>query len=174
MKLDFGLGASSISAEARKAWPYEFALVYSVTLGTQGLQTMLNVRNEGGEAFEFQMLLHTYLRIQVRSIPKSAVQLIDQDISTTTVAGLLGVNYVDKVLDKREHQESQAAIRISGEIDRVYTSIPQDTTSILEGGKARFDVVRDNLADTVVWNPWIQKAKGMGDFEPKHGMPLEE
>lgn len=27
---------------------------------------MLNVRNEGTEAFEFQMLLHTYWKVEVR------------------------------------------------------------------------------------------------------------
>ena len=54
-------------------------------------------------------------------------------------------------------------------MDRVYHKIKQDTTSVLEDGKPRFDVVRDNLEDTVVWNPWTEKANGMGDFEPKTG-----
>jgi glucose-6-phosphate 1-epimerase len=40
---------------------------------------------------------------------------------------------------------------------------------VLAAGKPRFDVIRDNMSDTVVWNPWIEKAKGMGDFEPKDG-----
>lgn len=39
--------------------------MYTVTLGKDGLQTMLNVRNEGKESFEFQMLLHTYFKIDV-------------------------------------------------------------------------------------------------------------
>lgn len=38
-----------------------------------------------------------------------------------------------------------------------------------EGGKKAFSVVRDNLNDVVVWNPWIEKAGGMGDFSPKDG-----
>lgn len=65
VKLDFGLSSSNLSAEAKKAWPYAFGLVYSVTLGKDGLQTMLNVRNEGDEAFDFQMLLHSYWAVKV-------------------------------------------------------------------------------------------------------------
>lgn len=101
------------------------------------------------------MLLHTYFRIA--------------DISKTTVSGLMGVQYVDKMLNATTHTESNSQIKFTGEVDRVYSNIPQDTTSILEDGKPRMDVVRDNLKDTVVWNPWIEKSKGMGDFEPKDG-----
>lgn len=66
MKLDFGLHSGSLSDEARKAWPYEFGLQYSVTLAKESLQTVVSVRNEGETSFEFQFLLHTYLRIKVR------------------------------------------------------------------------------------------------------------
>jgi glucose-6-phosphate 1-epimerase len=96
---------------------------------------------------------------------------------------LLGVTYIDKVLNATEHKQSDNSVKITGEVDRVvslavpgqirqrlmrvqYASIPQDTTSIVEDGKPRFDVVRDNLQDTVVWNPWVEKAKSMGDFSP--------
>ena len=65
VKLDFGLYSSNLTPEARKAWPYDFGLVYSVTLSKDGLQTALNVRNEGKESFEFQFLLHTYLKVKV-------------------------------------------------------------------------------------------------------------
>lgn len=153
VKLDFGLFPTALTKEARAAWPHDFGLIYSVTLGVDSLQTMLNVRNEGTAAFEFQMLLHTYFRIE--------------DIGKTTVNGLLGVNYIDKVSDGRHVTESNTAVAITGETDRVYGKIPQDTTSILTGGQSRFDVIRDNLSDTVVWNPWREKAKAIGDFEPK-------
>lgn len=152
VKLDFGLSSSELSEDARKAWPLEFALVYSVTLSKDSLQTVVNVRNEGQQSFEFQFLLHTYLKIQ--------------DISKVAINGLLGVTYTDKVLNATEHKQSDSSITITGEVDRVYASIPQDTTSVVEDGKPRFDVVRDNLQDTVVWNPWIEKAKAMGDFSP--------
>ena len=63
--LDFGLSSGQLGAEAMKAWPYEFGLVYSVTLGKGRLQTMLRVSNQGKESFEFQMLLHSYFRVDV-------------------------------------------------------------------------------------------------------------
>ncbi|CAK3955894.1 glucose-6-phosphate 1-epimerase-like [Lecanosticta acicola] len=155
VKLDFGLSAANLSADAKKAWPYEFGLAYSVTLGKDGLQTMLNVRNQDTKPFDFQMLLHTYFATD--------------DISKTAVTGLGSTTYIDKVLDAKEHQQQDHELKITGEVDRVYKSIKQDTTSIVVDGQPHLDVVRDNLEDSVVWNPWIEKAKGMGDFEPKDG-----
>lgn len=92
-----------------------------------------------------------------------------QDITKCSVNGLGSTTYIDKVLDASEHQQTSPFLRISGEVDRVYKSIKQDTTSIVQDGKPHLDVVRDNLEDSVVWNPWVEKAKGMGDFEPKDG-----
>ena len=86
-----------------------------------------------------------------------------------TINGLGSTIYIDKVLDASSHQQTSPEVKISGEVDRVYQSIKQDTTSILQDGKSRFDIQRDNLEDSVVWNPWIEKAKAMGDFEPNDG-----
>ena len=92
-----------------------------------------------------------------------------KDITQTTVTGLVGTSYIDKVLNGKMQIESSSGLRISSETDRVYTSIKQSTTSVLEADKSRFDVVRDNLEDTVIWNPWREKAAGISDFAPKEG-----
>lgn len=55
-----------MSDASKKAWPYQFGLIYSVTLGKEGLTTSMVVRNEGEAAWEFQVLMHSYLRIEVR------------------------------------------------------------------------------------------------------------
>lgn len=65
MKMDFGLSPSNLDDTARKSWPYNFGLIYTVTLSKDGLETSMLVRNEGTEAWEFQVLMHTYLRINV-------------------------------------------------------------------------------------------------------------
>lgn len=65
VKLDFGLSQSNLGEEAKKAWPYAFGLIYSVTLGREGLGTSIVVRNEGSSGWEFQVLMHSYLKVDV-------------------------------------------------------------------------------------------------------------
>jgi glucose-6-phosphate 1-epimerase len=64
VKLDFGLSSSNLDESAKNAWGYDFGLIYSVTLGREGLTTSMVVRNEGESAWDFQVLLHSYLRIK--------------------------------------------------------------------------------------------------------------
>lgn len=67
VKLDFGLSPSNLDDAAKKAWGYEFGLIYSVTLGREGLTTSIVVRNEGETAWDFQVLVHSYFRVKVLS-----------------------------------------------------------------------------------------------------------
>ena len=66
VKLDFGLSSNNLSEESKKAWPFDFGLIYSVTLGKDSLTTSIVVQNAGEKAWEFQTLLHTYLKVKVR------------------------------------------------------------------------------------------------------------
>jgi glucose-6-phosphate 1-epimerase len=90
-----------------------------------------------------------------------------QDVTKIKVNGLGSTTYIDKVLNATEHTQTDPSITITGETDRVYRSIKQDTTSVLQDGKPFLDVVRDNLEDTVVWNPWIEKTKATADLRPE-------
>lgn len=65
VKLDFGLSASDAT---RALWPYEFNLIYSVTLERNGLNTSIVINNRDTKAFEFEVLLHTYLKVKVRCV----------------------------------------------------------------------------------------------------------
>ena len=84
------------------------------------------------------------------------------------MTGLDGASYVDKV-DGAKAKTQAKNVTITGETDRVYSVDPQTAVAVLEGGSKKFEVARDNLADVVVWNPWTDKAAGMGDFAPKDG-----
>lgn len=156
-KLDFGLSTSGLDEKTRALWPYDFGLIYSVTLNRDSLTTSLHITNAGDKPFDFQMLLHTYFKIS--------------DISRVEVDGLEGASYVDKVDGAKTKSENDAKIAFKGEVDRVYTHSKGSKADIeiQVDGKKRFDVRRDNLDDVVVWNPWINKAESIADFAPKDG-----
>ncbi|MCJ1255052.1 hypothetical protein MMC24_002868 [Lignoscripta atroalba] len=154
VKLDFGLSDKIISDDTRSDWSHQFGLTYSITLSTDELETSLQVRNTSQEAWEFQLLFHTYLKID--------------DISKVTLLGLEQTPYVDKV-ESMDVDATGEAITLSKETDRVYKQAQEQPVTVVEDGKKRFEIVRDMLTDVVVWNPWNEKAKGMSDFGPDDG-----
>lgn len=156
VKLDFGLSSASLGDAVRALWPYEFHLIYSVTLERSSLGTAMVITNKDEKAWDFQVLMHTYLRVK--------------DITQVVVEGLDASEYIDKV-DAAQVKTQSSAVTITGETDRVYTPAkgPGEPVKVVEGGKPVFSVVRDSLNDLVVWNPWADKAQGMGDFAPKDG-----
>ncbi|KAI1109413.1 galactose mutarotase-like protein [Nemania sp. NC0429] len=156
VKLDFGLSSATLDEQSRSLWPFTFSAIYSVTLTPDGLSTGLAITNDGKESFECQVLLHTYLRIN--------------DITKVEVTGLEDSEYLDKV-DGAKVKSQSGIVTITGETDRVYTPAkgPSSSVDVVEDGRPVFSVVRDNLKDVVVWNPWTEKAAGIGDFAPKDG-----
>lgn len=181
VKLDFGLSSSGLSEDARQKWPYAFNAIYSVTLNTDSLTTNLVVTNDDEKSWECQVLLHTYLRVEVCFFPSlSPSSLIlfpantTQDISSVSISGLSGASYTDKTTSPiSTSTQSSSVLTISGETDRVYTPAGDSPASVpivvSSNDKPKFTVLRDNLSNVVVWNPWIEKAQGMADFEPKDG-----
>ncbi|KAI5458089.1 galactose mutarotase-like domain-containing protein [Mariannaea sp. PMI_226] len=156
VKLDFGLSSENLADATKALWPYKFGLLYSVYLDPQSLGTTLVITNEGDVPFEFQTLLHTYLRVN--------------DISSVSVSGLENSEYIDK-LDNLATVTQSGDLTFSGETDRVYTPVngPTHPVIVSDGGKQVFKVVRDNLDQVVAWNPWVDKSAGMKDFSPKDG-----
>ena len=86
------------------------------------------------------------------------------DVEKASVSGLKGLSYLDKTLAGAPTcREEREEVSLSGWTDRVYLNSP-DTHTIhgVPGGKIIFS--KTNLADTVVWNPWEEKAAAMGDL----------
>jgi glucose-6-phosphate 1-epimerase len=72
VKLDFGLssGSEGLDHKAHAHWPFRFNLIYSVTLNPESLTTSIVATNDGAEPFECQVLMHTYLRVNVTIPPR--------------------------------------------------------------------------------------------------------
>lgn len=139
------LTLSEASAQAA-AWR-RFSAQYTVTVGAT-LTLALEVTNTGSAPIEFQEAMHTYLAVG--------------DIRGATITGLEGSAYNDRLGPGRT-EAAGAPLRIEGETDRVYQ---QPGTVVLQdpAGRRTLSVAATGSADAVVWNPWIAKAKAMGDF----------
>ncbi|KAL8843531.1 MAG: hypothetical protein Q9170_000035 [Blastenia crenularia] len=152
VKLDFGLSDSMLES---RNWDYSFNLTYSVTLSQDNLETSLVVRNTGTSNYDFQVLFHTYLGID--------------DITKTTISGLEEARFIDKVEGAKKAEPARKPISIGSETDRVYNLPSEKAIIVAEQDTKRYELTRDMLSDVVIWNPWIEKAKGMADFGPEDG-----
>lgn len=148
-----------------EAWPFPYRLEFQVFITSNGsLRTSLFVKNTGAEAFKFQCLQHTYLNVG--------------DISKTSVNGLQYQRYLDKTSADTSvlNTEDRAAVDFKLFTDRVYLNVSSPSEgkgiqvstgdgTIQVEGRALWKDGNQIPSDTVVWNPWEEKAKGMGDFD---------
>ena len=134
---------------SRSLWPAEFSLEYRIRI-THELRMMLTVANLASEALTIQEALHTYFVVG--------------DIHRTSVTGLAGVSYLDKVDGAKRKVQGPTPITFTAETDRVYQNT-QSTCIIHDPTLGRkITIAKSGSNATVVWNPWIAKSKSMPDF----------
>ncbi len=128
-----------------------FSLIMQVTFGSQLTMSLKVTHSDAAEQpATFEEALHTYFAIE--------------SIKSVRVTGLESVGYIDKVDSANQKPASGTPITFSGECDRVYLDTT-DTCQITEGPSGNPVVIeKQNSANTVVWNPWIDKAGRMADF----------
>merc|ERR1711879_647127 len=98
---------------SKSMWPgNNFKLNLIVTLVQNQLKMQMSVENVGTTEMSYQVLYHTYF-----SIP---------DSTKVAVKGLKGLKYLDKLQEGREFEETEDAVTISKETDRVYKSVLED------------------------------------------------
>ncbi|MGC3956591.1 MAG: D-hexose-6-phosphate mutarotase [Verrucomicrobiota bacterium] len=133
-----------ISAELL-AVPVDYYITFGKTLSAE-----LVVTNFSDREFSAENCLHTYFTVG--------------DINQVSITGLQGVEYLDSVDGRIRKQEMSDAIRFTSEVDRVYLNTSH-TTEIRDATLRRvIRVEKEGSLSTVVWNPWIAKAKAMADF----------
>ena len=139
----------SPNAEHERLWPHTFRAEFRVELST-GLRTALEISNLGKSSFEFQNALHTYFLVG--------------DIAQVDLPGLAGCTYLDNTNNRSAGIEERERIRFDGEIDRIYQRSPAKLT-INDGSLGRSIIIQKRgMNDSVVWNPWIEKARTLSDL----------
>ncbi|SCV01563.1 LAME_0G17040g1_1 [Lachancea meyersii CBS 8951] len=154
--VQFGLGPEFANPKLSKLWPMDYSLVLTVELGSEHLKTHIEVSNTSSEQLlKFHWLFHTYLRIE--------------DIEDTMVSNLTGSTLFDQMLQE-SYVDKQPVVSFHEELDRIYKKVEGDrVVQVIDKGTPIHTIRRHNLPDAVVWNPWVDKSKGMADFEPKSG-----
>lgn len=133
---------------ANAQWPHASIVRNVVTVG-QELVIGLTTRNTGTAPFPLGQALHTYFEVG--------------DIAQTSIAGLEGCTYIDKLAGgKRKKQKG--AVTFAGEADRVYLDTSGCCGIVDPVLKRTILITSTGSRSTVVWNPGAEKAAKMGDF----------
>lgn len=135
---------------SRALWPHPFRAELRVTLGAESLEVALRVANTGAGTMAFTCALHTYLRVG--------------DVRRTSLEGLGGARYRDKLEAGAVRTAAREAVAFAGETDRVYVDAP-DRLRVRDGESGRAIVLeKRGFRDAVVWNPWDELARTLPDL----------
>lgn len=156
-RVTFGLSmedARRMRADATRGFKGEFDVEYEVLLEGAKLVTTMRVRNTSScdEDLSFTTALHTYFRVG--------------DCEEASVSGLCGNAYLDNLDARMKKVDEADEVRFRGEVDRIYTDTATNTLTLKDRALKRVFTIEKSatLPDAVVWNPWIDKARAMGDF----------
>ena len=136
-------------AAARGGFPHELALSLTVRVGGS-LRLELAVRNTDAAPRAFEAALHSYFAVS--------------DVRQVRLLGLEGTAFVDKTAAMARKPGDNGPITIAAETDRVYLGATGTVTIEDPGWRRRIVVGKSGSSTTVVWNPWVAKAKAMPDF----------
>lgn len=135
--------------ETRSLWPAAFELRYRLLIGPELLMT-LTVKNRDDQPFVFEEALHTYFTVG--------------DVRRVRVYGLQGAEYLDKTDHMVRKRQEESVVRVDKETDRLYVNTTASCLLEDETLGRRITIDKQGSSSTVVWNPWIDKARALEDF----------
>ncbi len=136
-------------AAARGGFRLELGLTLTLSVG-RSLRLTLAVHNAGAAPALFEEALHSYFAVS--------------DVTQVRVHGLEATSYLDKTEAMARKPGTAGPIAISAETDRVYLDTTASVTIEDPGWDRRVVVSKTGSAITVLWNPWVAKARAMPDF----------
>lgn len=177
-----GAGEDSIwSPESSTQSGLDCTLRLSVKVSAMELTTTLTIQNSSSSQseidFDYQTLFHTYFKIY-------GGKALDSNLCN--VVGLEGYDVDDKITGEQYVQDDKA-IFVDREVDRIYTPgatssdkkavecvicTGEDGSKVAIRASAKTGEGEELPVSAVVWNPFIEKSKGMSDYgdEEYHDM----
>lgn len=127
----------------------DFRCRFRVTVGSE-LEMELEASNDSKAPFTFEEALHTYLAVG--------------DVEQVSVLGLEGTAYIDKTDSFKRKMLGSEPLQIAKETDQVHLNTQAACTVLDPVWNRRIIVEKSGSNSTVIWNPWIEKTKGMSDM----------
>jgi glucose-6-phosphate 1-epimerase len=114
------------------------------------LNIELQVSSASATPLTFEEAFHSYFAVS--------------DVRNVFIQGLTGTAFIDKTDQMLRKTDEDQVLRLEGETDRVYINT-ESTCRIFDiPAKRCIKILKINSATTVVWNPWMDKAKKMPDM----------
>lgn len=135
-------------ANSRRLWPHPFVWRFEIRL-TDGLRVRLTAGNPSDETVVCSGALHSYFAVS--------------DAREIRVLGLEDSAYLDS-LQERKLKFQSGPITFDQEIDRIYLDTAAECHIVDPPWERRIGIAKEGSHSTVVWNPWIEKARRMTDF----------
>lgn len=135
--------------ETRSIWPHAFVLRLEINIGEK-LDLALVTRNSGDQPFTITQAFHTYFGVG--------------DIHQTSVSGLEGKSYIDKV-DGGQQKIQSGAVTINTEVDRIYLDVANELVIHDAARKRNVRITSQGSRSAVIWNPWAKIASEMADLQ---------
>ena len=129
-------------------WSADFELRLHATFGAQ-LRLELQLINTGRQPCRAEEALHAYFTVG--------------DTRKIHVNGLESTDYIDKT-DGNKRKSQSGPVTIGSETDRVYLNTSHDVEIVDPVLKRSIAISKTNSLNSVVWNPWIEKAHSLSDF----------
>lgn len=131
----------------RALWPHPFTLELTVGVG-EALTLELTALNPGAEPITVGGALHSYFSVA--------------DVTRTSIIGLEGAAYLDQLTGLTHTQAGP--VTIGAEVDRIYGATAATCTIVDPLLGRTISIAKEGSMTTVVWNPWVEKARRLADF----------
>ena len=135
------------NTSTKTMWNHDFELTLTASL-SDNIELSLITKNTGDSSFSYGGALHTYLNIA--------------DVEQCVVKGL-AESYSDS-LDNKQIKTNTQPLLINKPIDSIYAVNEGEIIVDDNDNKRKIMITNQGNDAVVVWNPWVEGAKGFADM----------
>ncbi|WPO99995.1 D-hexose-6-phosphate mutarotase [Pseudomonas sp. HR96] len=130
-------------------WPHKVSVTMTIVLDQQ-LHISLTSQNLDDHPVSLSQALHSYFAVS--------------DIHQVSAQGFAGLSYHDTTTPDWDQLNQSGDIKFERETDRIYLNTPSELSIVDQNWKRRIRLVSSGSNNTIVWNPWTERAAALADM----------